>query len=384
MITPEHRELQDLVRQWHQQAQPWTPAGAGTRLHWGAALEQPQTLSTAKLNRLVNHSSGDFTVTVEAGLPLIDLQAALAETKQWLAVDWPWGSGADGTQSGTIGGLIARGMAGGLRQRYLGIRDQVIGLEVMRADGTQARAGGQVVKNVAGYDLMRLFCGSWGSLGLITQVTLRTFPQQPHRAGFVFKGELQALESMRQACLRADLMPQRLDWWTTEEMPCLLLGLVSISRSAVDAQLQELSRYAQTLGLEANGLNADELQELEAQGRHAGAELDRERWLMRIGLPPARAHTLMREACLHGIRLNLAAGIGQGLGWANPEDQPAHRISSLSESCRSLGGELTLLQHPKSSSLTSGTERANHNLVAAIKREFDPLQQLARGRLPGL
>ena len=105
---------------------------------------------------------------------------------------------------------------------------------------------------------------------------------------------------------------------------------------------------------------------------------------MRIGLPPARAHTLMAEACLHGIRLNLAAGIGQGLGWADPEDLPAHRISNLRENCRSLGGELNLVQQPQSSSLTSGTERANHNLVAAIKREFDPLQQLARGRLPGL
>ncbi|UPH89198.1 FAD-binding oxidoreductase [Synechococcus sp. NB0720_010] len=384
MITPEPGELQDLVRQWHQQAQPWTPAGAGTRLHWGAALEQPQTLSTAKLNRLVHHSRGDFTVTVEAGLSLIELQAALAEAKQWLAVDWPWGSGAGGAQSGTIGGLIARGMAGGFRQRYLGIRDQVIGLEVMRADGTQARAGGQVVKNVAGYDLMRLFCGSWGSLGLITQVTLRTFPQQPHRAGLLFTGELKALESMRQACLRADLMPQRLDWSTTEGVPCLLLGLVSISQSAVDAQLQELRSYAQTLGLEANGLNADELQEQEAQGRHAGAELDKERWLMRIGLTPAQAHALMGKACLHGIRLNMAAGSGQGLGWAAPEDLPAHRVSSLSERCRSLGGELTLLQQPSRSGLTSGPEHANHSLVAAIKREFDPLQQLARGRLPGL
>ena len=118
MITPEPGDLQDLVRQWHQQALPWTPAGADTRLHWGAALEQPQTLSTAKLNRLVHHSSGDFTVSVEAGLPLIDLQAGLAEAQQWLAVDWPWGSGAGGTQSGTIGGLIARGMAGGFRQLW--------------------------------------------------------------------------------------------------------------------------------------------------------------------------------------------------------------------------------------------------------------------------
>ena len=105
---------------------------------------------------------------------------------------------------------------------------------------------------------------------------------------------------------------------------------------------------------------------------------------MRIGLPPAQAHALMGEACLHGIRLNLAAGIGQGLGWADPEDLPAHRVSGLRERCRSLGGELTLLQQPSSRGLTSGHKTANHSLVAAIKREFDPLQQLARGRLPGL
>ena len=72
-------------------------------------------------------------------------------------------------------------MAGGLRQRYLGVRDQLIGIELVRADGVRARAGGKVVKNVAGYDLMRLFTGSWGALGLITSVTLRTLPLPPQR-----------------------------------------------------------------------------------------------------------------------------------------------------------------------------------------------------------
>jgi glycolate oxidase FAD binding subunit len=76
---------------------------------------------------------------------------------------------------------VARGLAGGLRQRYLGVRDQLIGIELLRADGTRARAGGKVVKNVAGYDLMRLLTGSWGSLALITAVTLRTQPQPPER-----------------------------------------------------------------------------------------------------------------------------------------------------------------------------------------------------------
>ena len=381
MISPERSELQDLVRQWHQHVLPWTPAGTGTRLHWGAPLEQPQLLSTTKLNRLLHHSSGDFTVTVEAGLPLIQLQAALAESKQWLAVDWPWGSGADGAQSGTVGGLIARGMAGGLRQRYLGIRDQVIGLEVMRSDGTQARAGGQVVKNVAGYDLMRLFCGSWGSLGLITEVTLRTFPKQPHRAGLRFQGRVEALESMRQTCLRAALMPQRLDWWQSEGVPSLVLGLVSISRSAVETQLQELQSHAQSIGLEARTLDADSLQELESEGRAEGSQLKNERWLMRIGLPPAQAHALLGEA---DFRLNLEAGSGQGLGWAEPDELPDHRVKALSMRCQALGGQLTLLQQPTASCLKDTAGGANQGLIAAIKREFDPLQQLARGRLPGL
>ena len=381
MISPERSELRDLVRQWHQQALPWTPTGAGTRLHWGTQLEQPQLLSTKKLNQLIHHSSGDFTVTVEAGLPVVALQDALAETNQWLAVDWPWGSGAAGAQSGTIGGLIARGMAGGFRQRYLGIRDQVIGLEVMRSDGTQARAGGQVVKNVAGYDLMRLFCGSWGSLGLITQVTLRTFPKQPHRAGLVFQGRVEALESMRQACLRADLMPQRLDWWHSGGIPSLLLGLVSISRSAVEAQLQEFQNHAQSAGLEARTLDADSLQQLESEGRAEGSQLKSERWLMRIGLPPAQAHALLGEA---DFRLNLAAGSGQGLGWAEPDALPDHRVKALSMRCQALGGQLTLLQQPTSSCFKDTAGGANKGLIAAIKREFDPLQQLARGRLPGL
>ena len=199
-------------------------------------------MSTTKLNRLLHHSSGDFTVTVEAGLPLIELQAALAQSKQWLAVDWPWGAGPMEAKAERSVGLspVAWPVA---FASVTGIRDQVIGLEVMRADGTEAKAGGQVVKNVAGYDLMRLFCGSWGSLGLITQITLRTFPNSPTALACSSK-ESSSLESMRQTCLRADLMPQRLDWRTTEGQPSLLLGLVSISRNAVTAQLEELHSHA--------------------------------------------------------------------------------------------------------------------------------------------
>ena len=84
------------------------------------------------------------------------------------------------------------------------------------------------------------------------------------------------------------------------------------------------------------------------------------------------------------IRLNLAAGIGQGMGWADPEELPSHKVASLSERCQSLGGQFTLLQQPTEKGVKPWPTRTNHDLVSAVKREFDPLQQLARGRLPGV
>ena len=145
-------------------------------------------LSCARLDRIVEHTPGDFTLTVQAGAPLAAVQEALAPHRQWLALDPPWGE-ADSS----IGGLVARGLAGGYRQRYLGVRDQLIGVRLLRADGVAAQAGGRVVKNVAGYDLMRLLTGSWGSLGLITELTLRTLPLPPHRSGLLVQGPPEAL-----------------------------------------------------------------------------------------------------------------------------------------------------------------------------------------------
>ena len=140
---------------------------------------------------------------------------------QWLPVDWPRGGEPTTTdrsddesqsQAGTIGGLVARGISGGLRQRHLGIRDQIIGIGLLRSDGTAAKAGGRVVKNVAGYDLMRLLCGSWGSLALITEVTLRVQPIRPAHAGLFVSGELANLEGFRAALLLSTLTPERCDW----------------------------------------------------------------------------------------------------------------------------------------------------------------------------
>ena len=239
-MRPEAHELPELVRELHRQGSAWLPAGLGSRIAWGPPVREPcPVLSCARLDRIVEHTPGDFTLTVEAGAPLAAVQEALAPHRQWLALDPPWGEA-----EGSVGGLVARGLAGGYRQRYLGVRDQLIGVRLLRADGVAARAGGRVVKNVAGYDLMRLLTGSWGSLGLITELTLRTLPLPPHRSGLVVQGSPEALAPLARWLLGSTLTPERVDLWSAPlaaaaglaPEPLLLIALASVAAASLEEQ----------------------------------------------------------------------------------------------------------------------------------------------------
>ncbi len=389
MITPDPHDLPALVRDLHAAATPWLPAGSGSRLAWGPPVRDTATvLSTAGLNRILEHATGDFTVTVEAGLPLRELQEALRAENQWLAIDWPWGSGADGAGAGTVGGLVARGLAGGLRQRYLGVRDQLIGIALLRADGTAARAGGRVVKNVAGYDLMRLFSGSWGSLGLITELTLRTQPQPPERRGLLLQGPLEALEALRRWLLRSSLTPELIDWWSAplaaragaEPLPALLLSLASVSEAALAGQCREIRGRADDLGLTNRPLDPERLEALRAVALGDPAEAG---WLLRLGVLPAETAGLLAERALRELPVVLGAGTGLGDAWA-PASLPAYRVEELRRCCAARGGVLTVLRQPEGSAVPAWEDAPSRPLIEAVKRQFDPKQQLARGRLPGV
>jgi len=147
------------------------PRGGGTKLSWGNRPQKADLiLSTERLNRVIEHAWGDMTTTVEAGCTIASLQQTLKEHGQRLAADplWP-----DRT---TIGGLLATADNGTLRLRYGGVRDLVLGVEVALPDGNVIKAGGKVVKNVAGYDLTKLVIGSLGTLGVITKATFRLHP----------------------------------------------------------------------------------------------------------------------------------------------------------------------------------------------------------------
>jgi glycolate oxidase FAD binding subunit len=145
--------------------------GGGTKSEWGSSIATPDVvLSTLSLNRVIAHRHGDLTATVEAGARLDDVNRELAGHGQWLPFDPPWSDRA------TIGGIVATNDAGPRRHRYGTPRDLIIGVEIARADGVRAKAGGIVVKNVAGYDLARLMTGSFGSLALITSATFKLYP----------------------------------------------------------------------------------------------------------------------------------------------------------------------------------------------------------------
>ena len=370
-------ELTELVRQWHQSATPWIPSGQGHHLTWGPPLNPNHPiLSCRLLNQVIDHAVDDLTITVQAGLDFNTLQELLAEKGQWLPIDPP----RDGRPS-SIGGLVARGLAGGLRQRHLGVRDQIIGIGLLRSDGVHAKAGGHVVKNVAGYDLMRLLCGSWGSLALITQLTLRVKPISPASGLLIVHGALEQQECFRAALMQSSLTPERCDWQKPGEDEGWRLRLLisSINAQAVDDQLKRLEQLAQDHGL--------------SYARHdsrppceTGLAAQNGPWLVRVVLPPAKLQRLLNASALRqlkGWQWDLAAGHGCGDGWSTSAS-PAYQVSALRQDVTRLGGFLSVLKQPQGSEIAAWLDAPSRPLIEAVKRQFDPQWQLCRGRLPGV
>jgi glycolate oxidase FAD binding subunit len=189
--TPE--ELARTLRWAHAAGLKVSPRGGGTKMGWGnPPVACDLVVSTTRLNRVLEYAWADMTVIVEAGCRVTDLQKTLAEHGQRLALDplWP--------ERATIGGILATNDSGTLRARYGSLRDLVIGITVALPDGTLAKSGGKVVKNVAGYDLSKLFTGALGTLGVIVQAIFRLHPLPRQSRSLSFSG---TPESMNQLLL---------------------------------------------------------------------------------------------------------------------------------------------------------------------------------------
>jgi glycolate oxidase FAD binding subunit len=154
-------------------------SGGRTKAGWGHVTPEPDTeISTAGMARVLEHNAGDLTAVVQAGVTLARAQEVFAEEGQMFALDPPLGR----DDAATIGGILATADTGPLRHRHGGARDLVVGVTVALSDGTLARSGGKVIKNVAGYDLAKLLSGSFGTLGMITELSLRLHPRPERTA----------------------------------------------------------------------------------------------------------------------------------------------------------------------------------------------------------
>jgi glycolate oxidase FAD binding subunit len=228
----------------------------------GRRLRIGEDLTTDGLDRILEHDPGDLTCTVEAGIRLGELQSALAAAGQRLSLDPPGDP--------TIGALLARNVSGPLRHRFGAPRDLVLGATLVLADGTIASSGGKVVKNVAGYDLARLVCGSVGRLALVARASFRLHPLP--KASRTLVVETEGAATVVHALLRSQVQPSALDILHPGRVALLFEG----SERAVTAQVD--AARALVGGAEADTSVWDESRARQAAGkgrlRFAPGEID--------------------------------------------------------------------------------------------------------------
>jgi glycolate oxidase FAD binding subunit len=384
--TPE--ALANLVH--YAQRQGWSviPTGNGSKLHWGGLAKTADLIvSTARLNQVIDHAVGDLTVTVEAGIRFAELQAVLAKAGQFLAIDPAYPDHA------TLGGIVATADAGSLRHRYGGGRDMLLGISFVRSDGELAKAGGRVVKNVAGYDLMKLFTGSYGTLGILTQLTFRVYPLPADSQTMVLQGEPALIAEAAQTIRSSALTPTALDLLSPALSDRLGLGkaMTLLARfqsitASVQEQAKRVVEVAQVLGLNHSAYaNAEETALWQALRETMEPELTSEAVVCKIGLRSAAAvSTLNQLAQFNPQPILSVVHTGSGIGkLCLPTGATGDHLQQLRQTCQAQGGFLTILQAPisiKQSMDVWGYPGNALQLMQTLKQHFDPQNLLSPHR----
>ena len=223
--------------------------GGATKSRWGRAQAPYDVeLHTGALDSIVAHNAGDMTATLQAGVPLAAAQQAFAEAGQMLSLDPPVaGAGDDRLDSAraTIGGIVATADSGPLAHRYGGARDLIVGATVALADGTVAKSGGTVIKNVAGYDIAKLMAGSFGTLGLLLSINVRLHPRPDRTATIVGStDDPRTLQAAAQALAAAPAELEALDVGWRDRHGRLLAQVAGPHSQARGVRLADAMRRA--------------------------------------------------------------------------------------------------------------------------------------------
>jgi glycolate oxidase FAD binding subunit len=375
-------QLAEIMTQAHQNRWRVLPCGNASKLTWGGlAKDVDVVVSIERMNRLIEHAVGDLTVTVEAGIKFFELQAILLKTKQFLAID-PFAP-----KSATIGGIIATADTGSLRQRYGSVRDQILGITFVRADGQIAKAGGRVVKNVAGYDLMKLFTGSYGTLGIITQVTLRLYPLQEASGTVVLTGTADGISQAANILRGSALTPTQADLLSNQLVSGLELGeglgLVARFQSipeSVQEQSNRLLELGQKLGLNGAIFTAENEVNLWLLLQEQMHEKASESGITsKIGVLPTAAVEILNQAEIGLIH------IASGLGMLRFEGDK-NKLLKMRLLCQANGGFLSILSAPlvvKQQIDVWGYTGSALQLMRGIKGQFDAQNILSPNRFVG-
>jgi glycolate oxidase FAD binding subunit len=356
--------------------------GGGSKPGWGNPPRQADLiLSLCRLDRVVEHAWGDMTATVEAGCTVAQLQRVLAAHGQRLALDplWP--------ETATIGGIVATNDSGALRVRYGTLRDLILGVTVALPDGTLARSGGKVVKNVAGYDLPKLMTGALGTLGVITEATFRLYPLPADLRAVRFTGpDLRTLNRLALRVLDSTLVPSGMQLHAGDAArPTLDLRFEGIA-DALDAQLAELAQLA--AGLRAESLAPEAWRSGESLWDAAELAL-----VCKVSVLPAQLDALTHavERVARPLRLSwelIVQAVGVGLlRVAGPNDQALlAALSILRQQIGQMPGTCVALHCPPSIKARVdvwGADQGALPLMRRVKDQFDPQAVLNPGRFVG-
>jgi glycolate oxidase subunit GlcD len=370
-------------------------AGGATFLDGGNVLDRANLIvTTRRLSKLIHHEPADLVATAEAGLTLRDFQKQLRQKGQWLPLDPP----DDGTA--TVGGIVATGMSGPQQPGYGPVRSFVIGLRAILADGTMIRAGGNVVKNVAGYDLCKLFTGSYGTLGIITEVTFKLRPWPVETRTIVALGRLSSLTEVGREIVRKSYpvaievlspsLAKQLSANVKQGDCALMLRFAGASRAVVVETANALKALrAQNIFCTTH----DEDEELWASVSQAATQSDRN-LVWRAFTRPTELRSFLDDVAaleqdeVSRVGLQWQASLGDGRVRVRSRAPVYHAesvrmLERMRQRAENLGGSVTIERAPidiKNEIDSWGGFGSVTELMKRIKAQLDPANVLSPGR----
>lgn len=384
LVPPDRDAFAEAVRDLYADGAAYAVFGGETERELGNPPRRLDAiLRTSALGRVLDYAPEDQTITVEAGITFAALDAVLAEHRQMLPID------VGDRGRATIGGAIAVNNFGVRRQRYGSFKDMILGVEIVRPDGTRARGGGKVVKNVAGFDLPKLMVGALGTLGSIVAVTLRVYPLPEASRTIVVRGVRRNVEegdALLGAFVREQLEPAAIAWHRTFDGDPVY-AIFEGRAGAVDAQVERALELAAGLADSASPATSGELAafwEYERDVRRRGA------WRARTYTAPALVN-LERDTAFHAWSGGQLAVCYPGLGvfFASGADD-GRSIDDVTATVRitrleALGEAIFHAMPARWRGFVDawGEPPPSFPLMAALKAKFDPKGLCNPGRFVG-